>query len=83
MASKKDTGSSGGDKKEAKAKTTRRRKTTNVVNHVIVARWIQEQLLDEVPEVGVIPESLIERILKTSHRYYIKQGYKTIKLADK
>lgn len=83
----KSSGSSGGnteDRKEGKKKKTRKRtKSTRAVDHTLAARWVQEQILTELPELGYVPESLIERILKTAHRYYIEQGYKTIRLADK
>lgn len=81
MASKKDAGSAG-DKKKEPTKRPRRR-STSTVNHALVARWVQEQLYNEVPELGIVSEALIERILKTSHRYYIQQGFSSIKLVDK
>lgn len=71
-------GPNGEQKKEEKTK-----KTTKVIDHAIVARWVQEQILHDLPEIGYLSESLIERILKTSYKYYTQQGYKTIKLADK
>lgn len=83
MASKKDVGGAGDKKKEPAKKKTRRRKSTSTVNHALVARWVQEQLYEDCPELGIVPEALIERILKTSHRYYIQQGFSSIKLADK
>ncbi len=83
MASKKDVGGADDKKKEPTKKKTTRRRTTSTVNHVLVARWVQEQIYNEIPEVGYIPEALIERILKMSHKYYIQQGFASIKLVDK
>jgi hypothetical protein len=80
MANKRDVG--GADDKKKKS-TRRCRRTTSTVNHALVARWIQEHLYSEVPELGIVSEALIERILKASHRYYIQQGFSSIKLADK
>ena len=79
MTSKKDTDSPGGEQK----KEEKTRKATNVVDHSVVARWVQEQLLKDIPELGYLSESLIERILKMAHKYYIQQGFTSIKLADK
>lgn len=81
MASKKDVGGADGKKKETPKKP--RRRSTSTVNHALVARWVQEQLYSEIPELGIVSEALIERILKTSHRYYIQQGFSSIKLSDK
>lgn len=81
MTSKNDVGSSDNEKKETKKKS--RRSTASTVNHALVARWIQEQIMNEVPEVGYLPEALIERVLRMSHRYYIQQGFASIKLANK
>ena len=83
--SKKDIDSPGGKEKRKGGKKTprRRNRSKQTVDHAIVARWVQEQILTEIPELGYLAESLIERILKTAHRYYIEQGYKTIRLSDK
>lgn len=79
MANKKDIGKGGNKKKKA----TKRRKQAKTVNHSITARAVQEQLLNNIPELGYVPESLIETILRLSHKYYITQGFSSIKLADK
>lgn len=63
-------------------KRLRRSRARKTVNHELAARWIQEQLLDVVPELGYISERLIERILQLEHRYYIEKGYKQIKFTD-
>ncbi len=89
MVSKKKDAGKGDDKKTPKKgttkknTTTKRRRPTSVVNHSITSRWIQEQLLDEIPQLGYVPESLIELILKMSHKYYVQQGFSSIKLSDK
>lgn len=75
MTDKKDT-NSGGEKKAGK-------KSVCTVDHSIVARWVQEQILKEIPELGYLSESLVERILKAAHKYYIQQGFTSIKLSDK
>jgi len=80
MTSKKDVNSFGGEQKKEE-KTCR--KSIHVVDHSIVARWVQEQILTDLPELGYLSEKLIERILKTAHKYYIQQGFTSIKLADK
>jgi uncharacterized protein YacL (UPF0231 family) len=77
MSNKRDTNSSGG--KEEKVN----RKLTCTIDHSIVARWVQEQILSDIPELGYLSESLIERILKTAHKYYIQQGFTSIKLSEK
>ena len=76
MTNKKDTD---GEKKEEKVS----KKSTHVVDHSIVARWVQEQILAEIPELGYLSESLIQRILKTAHKYSIQQGFTSIKLSEK
>jgi len=78
MTDKGNTNGPSDEKKEEKVK-----KTTKVIDHEIVARWVQEQILHDVPELGYLSEVLIERILKTSYRFYTQQGFTTIKLADK
>ena len=40
-------------------------------------------VLAEIPELGYLSESLIQRILKTAHKYYIQQGFTSIKLSEK
>lgn len=82
MASKKNAGE-GGDKKSKKPAPKKRRKQATTVNHAVTARAVQEQLLNDIPQLGYVPESLIETILKLSHKYYIAQGFSSVKLADK
>ena len=77
MTDKRNTNGPSDEKKE------KSKKTAKVIDHEAVARWVQEQILHDVPELGYLSESLIERILKTSYKYYTQQGYTTIKLADK
>ena len=81
MVSKKNVGKGDNKKPQAKKKSTRRKSGT--VEHSVTARWIQEKLMDEIPELGCVSDSLIETILKMSHEYYIKQGYSSVKLSDK
>jgi len=78
MTDKRNTNGPSEGKKEEKIK-----RVAKVIDHEAVARWVQEQILHDVPELGYLSESLIERILKTSYKYYTQQGYTTIKLADK
>ncbi len=82
MASKKDVGGADDKKKKGLPKKPKRRQTSTV-NQALVARWVQEQLYNEVPELGIVSEALIERILKMSHKYYVQQGFSSIKLVNK
>lgn len=61
------------NKKKAKKRVPRKRK--GIVNHATTARWIQEQLLEALPELGYISEKLIEKILKLEHKRYISLGH--------
>lgn len=58
-----------------KKKTTNKRKRKGVVDHAITARWIQEQLQRQIPELGMVSDALIEKILKLEHKRYIMMGY--------
>jgi len=49
-----------------------------IADHVMTARWIQEQLLEELPELGLLSEKLIERILRLEHRRYLSLGHTRI-----
>ncbi len=68
--------------KQPKKKRLRRPKPRKIVNHELAARWIQEQILEEIPELGYVSDKLIERVLKLEHRYYAEKGYKQIKFTD-
>lgn len=82
MVNKENIESPGSEKqKKETSESNKKHKTT--VNYDHLARWVQEQMLKDIPELGYISEHLIERIIKTAHKYYIQQGYVSIKLADK
>lgn len=81
MANKRNVGKDDNKKKPQAKKRTRRKSGT--VEHSITARWIQEKLLNDIPQLGCVSDSLIETVLKLSHEYYIKQGYSSVKLSDK
>ena len=68
---------------QPKKKRLRRPKPRKIVNHELAARWIQEQILEQIPELGYVSDKLIERIIKLEHKYYIKKGYKQIKFTDR
>lgn len=70
------------NKDEKPRKRLRKPRPRKTVNHELAARWVQEQLLDVIPELGYISERLIERILRLEHRYYSEKGYKQIKFTD-
>ena len=70
------------EKPKEPKKRLRRPRVRKTVNHEFAARWVQEHVLDEIPELGYISEKLIERILRLEHRYYTKKGYKQIKFTD-
>jgi ribosomal protein S25 len=83
MVNKENIESPGSEKqKEENRKPDSEKKRKATVNYDLLARWVQEQVLKDVPELGYVSEHLIERILKTAHKYYIQQGYTSIKLAD-
>lgn len=66
-------------KRRLKKKRSRARKT---VEHELAARWIQDQVLEDIPELGYISDKLIEKILRLEHQYYVSKGYKQIKFDD-
>lgn len=66
-----------------KKKRLRKMRPRKAVNHELAARWIQEQILDQIPEIGYVSDKLIERVLRLEHRYYAEKGYKQIKFTDK
>jgi len=81
MSQKKDTNNEkpqGEDKKRA----SKTKKGPEQVDHTAASRWIQEELWKQIPELGCVNESLIERILKLEHKYYILKGYTAIKYVD-
>ena len=63
------------NKKDGAKKKVVRRKRKGVVDHAMTARWIQEQLLVDIPELPLMSERLIERILKLEHKRYIAMGH--------
>jgi hypothetical protein len=81
MSSKKDVNNEkpqGEDKK----KISKTKKNPEQVDHTAASRWIQEELLKCIPELGYVSESLIERILKLEHKFYICRGYTAIRYAS-
>lgn len=68
------------EKENNQEKKRSRRKQPQVVtaDHVATARWIQEQLVEELPELGILSEKLIERILRLEHRRYLSLGHTRI-----
>jgi len=67
---------------EDKKRIPKIKKGPEPVDHTAASRWIQEELVKQIPELGFVSESLIERILKLEHKYYILKGYTAIKYAD-
>lgn len=83
MVNKENIESPGSEKQKKGKKLESESKSKATVNYNLLSRWVQEQILKDVPELGYVSEHLIERILRTGHKYYIEQGYISIKLADK
>jgi hypothetical protein len=59
-----------------------KKRQENAVDHATASRWIQEEILKQIPELGYVSERLIERILRLEHKFYIQKGCTSIRYVD-